>query len=72
MAKAPCPILDILPARPTIRVLDIGAMSLGEAHDVHAPLVGLGIAEVLSKPLVERDIARALAGALNGHPRGKP
>ncbi|MEM9684327.1 MAG: FkbM family methyltransferase [Pseudomonadota bacterium] len=47
MAKAAFSILDILLERPTIKVIDVGAMSLGDEHDAYAPLVQANIAEVV-------------------------
>lgn len=38
-------ILDVIPSPPVVRVIDVGAMAVGE--HVYAPLVNAGIASVL-------------------------
>ncbi len=67
MVTPPFPILDILPQRPTIRVIDIGAMSLGEAHDAYSPLVKLGVAEVVGFEPVRAECDKLNAMAKPGH-----
>lgn len=47
MSKPAFSILEVLPERPTIKVVDVGAMSLGDEHDAYAPLVKSGIADVV-------------------------
>lgn len=49
-------ILEILPKFPPIRVIDVGAMAVGE--DVHAPLVKAGIASVLGFECVQSECDR--------------
>jgi FkbM family methyltransferase len=56
-------ILDILPKFPPIRVIDVGAMDVGE--DVHSPLLKAGIATVLGFECVQAECDR-----LNAMKRG--
>lgn len=46
-------IFEILPACPTIHVIDVGAMSVG--HDVYTPLVEAGVATVLGFECVQSE-----------------
>ena len=56
-------ILDVIPKCPTIRVIDVGAMAIGQ--DVYSPLVNAGIASVLGFECVQAECDR-----LNATPRG--
>lgn len=67
MPAPPFPILDILPRRPTIQVVDIGAMSLGEGQDAYSPLVRLAVAEVVGFEPVRAECEKLNAMGKPGH-----
>jgi FkbM family methyltransferase len=59
-------LLSILPYRPTITVVDIGAMSLGEGSDPYQPLIDAGIANIIGFEPVEAEHAKLQAMAKPG------
>ncbi len=59
-------ILSILPNKPTITVVDVGAMTLGSGRDCYQPLIDAGIAKVIGFEPVESEHARLQAMARPG------
>jgi len=59
-------LLSILPHRPIITVVDIGAMSLGEGSDPYQPLIDAGIANIIGFEPVEEEHAKLQAMAQPG------
>lgn len=54
-------IFDLLPRKPTITVVDIGAMSLGEGSDPYQPLIAAGIADIVGFEPVPEEYAKLQA-----------
>ncbi len=59
-------ILSLLPKRPTITVVDVGAMSLGEGSDPYQPLIDAGIANIIGFEPVPEEHAKLQAMAKPG------
>lgn len=59
-------LLSILPQRPIITVVDVGAMSLGEGTDPYQPLIDAGIANIIGFEPVEAEHAKLQAMAKPG------
>lgn len=59
-------ILALLPKKPTIRVVDVGAMALGEVKDDYQPLIDAGLADVIGFEPVEEEFAKLQANARPG------
>jgi FkbM family methyltransferase len=58
-------ILEILPKFPPLRIIDVGAMDIGE--DIHAPLLKAGIATVLGFECVQAECDRLNAKKSGTH-----
>ncbi len=58
-------ILDILPKHPAIRVIDVGAMNIGD--DIYASLVAAGIAHILGFECVQAECDRLNAMKRSTH-----
>lgn len=58
-------ILEILPKFPPIRIIDVGAMDIGQ--DAHAPLISAGIATVLGFECVQAECDRLNATKRDTH-----
>jgi FkbM family methyltransferase len=61
-----CDILSLLPIRPTITVVDVGAMSLGMDTDIYAPLLQAGVAKIIGFEPVQAECDK-----LNAISRGR-
>jgi hypothetical protein len=59
----PSAFLDLLPRKPTITVLDIGAMIIPDGVDDYQPLVDAGIARIIGFEPNEVELAKLQARA---------
>jgi FkbM family methyltransferase len=59
-------ILSLLQKRPTITVVDVGAMTLGEGQDPYQPLIDAGIANIIGFEPDEKEVAKLLTLAKPG------